>query len=124
MNEVSQGPEWWQAADRKRYPPRHRPEDQAPLPPPPTLPPPMHAYGRRKVGFVLALAGLALAFIAFKVVTLYGLGAAFPAVAVEVAIAIIGVTIVVAVGWLISRWFRRRRSSPDGHEGRRGRPAE
>jgi hypothetical protein len=47
MSDVSQGPEWWQAADLKWYPPELHADYVAPpppvtptLPPPPKLPPP------------------------------------------------------------------------------------
>jgi hypothetical protein len=40
MSDVSQGPDWWQAADLKWYPPELHADYVPPLPPPPKLPPP------------------------------------------------------------------------------------
>lgn len=40
MSDLSQGPQWWQAADLKWYPPELHADYVAPLPPPPKLPPP------------------------------------------------------------------------------------
>ena len=51
MSDVSQGPEWWQAADLKWYPPELHADYVAPLlPPPPKLPPPPSLPDTGKVG--------------------------------------------------------------------------
>jgi hypothetical protein len=72
MSDVSQGPDWWQAADSKWYPPEQHP-DHAPAPPPsptPNMPPPQGrqyaaaggsglAFDRREImpGGLIVLAG-------------------------------------------------------------------
>ena len=117
MSDVSQGPEWWQAADLKWYPPELHADYVAPLSPPPPLPPPpklpppptpppavtpnqppattKDPSGQSKVGIVLV--GLTLLAIAvMAVAVLIGAKASgLFAVVVAWAIVIIGVTIVV-----------------------------
>lgn len=113
MSEVSPRHEWQQESDLKWRPPEPCPDSEAPLPPAPACPSAARAFGQSKVGSVLVTAGLALAFIAFKVLTLYGLGASFPATAIRVAAAVIAVTLPVVISLFIRRWLRRRRLSPN-----------
>lgn len=50
MSDVSNGPDWWQAADGKWYPPGQQPSVQSPPPPPPPPPPSTSGYSPRTSG--------------------------------------------------------------------------
>jgi Mycobacterium 19 kDa lipoprotein antigen len=94
MTDQPQGPGWWQAEDRKWYPPGQHPNHGAPQLPTPTQPPtiPKSPSGRIKVGFTIAALALSLviaALVAGRVL----LGTFLPGLLLVALIAIIGATV-------------------------------